>query len=101
MVVKPHDLISKGRRGYAHPAVICRGPEYLRIILRTGVFVAKEFGAASLARPGRRIDLLPALVSRSALSRSNVFVLKEPLHRTQECAFGVLALESEFVDPRL
>src|SRR5208337_1642016 len=30
-----------------------------------------------------------------------VFVLKEPLRRTHECAFGVLALESEFVDPRL
>ena len=31
MVVKPHDFISKGR-GYADPAVICRGPEYLRIL---------------------------------------------------------------------
>jgi protein phosphatase len=29
------------------------------------------------------------------------FVRKEPLRRTHECAFGVLALESEFVDPRL
>ena len=24
----------------------------------------------------------------------------EPLHRVHECAFGVLALESELVDPR-
>jgi hypothetical protein len=29
------------------------------------------------------------------------FVRKEPLHRTHECAFGVLGLESESVDPRL
>jgi hypothetical protein len=29
------------------------------------------------------------------------FVRKEPLRRTHECAFGVLALESEPVDPRL
>jgi protein phosphatase len=32
MVVKSLDFISKGRRGYAQPAVNCRGPEYLRII---------------------------------------------------------------------
>ena len=29
------------------------------------------------------------------------FVRKEPLRRTQECVFGVLALESEPVDPGL
>ena len=28
------------------------------------------------------------------------FVRKEPLRRTHECIFGVLALESEPVDPR-
>ncbi|WP_260796474.1 hypothetical protein [Occallatibacter riparius] len=28
-------------------------------------------------------------------------VRKEPLRRTHECVFGVLALESEPVDPRL
>jgi hypothetical protein len=29
------------------------------------------------------------------------FVRKEPLRRTHECVFGVLALESEAIDPRL
>jgi hypothetical protein len=29
------------------------------------------------------------------------FVRKEPLRRVHECVFGVLALESEAVDPRL
>lgn len=29
------------------------------------------------------------------------FVRREPLHRIHECIFGVLALESEPVDPRL
>jgi len=29
------------------------------------------------------------------------FVRKEPLRLTHECVFGVLALESEPVDPRL
>ena len=29
------------------------------------------------------------------------FVAGEPLHRVHECVFGVLAIESEPVDPRL
>jgi protein phosphatase len=29
------------------------------------------------------------------------FVRNEPLHRVHECVFGVLAMESEPVDPRL
>jgi hypothetical protein len=29
------------------------------------------------------------------------FIKKEPLYRVHECVFGVLALESEPVDPRL
>ena len=29
------------------------------------------------------------------------FVRGEPLHRVHECVFGVLAMESEPVDPRL
>jgi len=29
------------------------------------------------------------------------FVKKEPLRKVHECVFGVLALESEEVDPRL
>ena len=29
------------------------------------------------------------------------FIRKEPLRRVHECVFGVLALESEPVDPRL
>jgi protein phosphatase len=29
------------------------------------------------------------------------FVRREPLYRVHECVFGILALESEPVDPRL
>ena len=36
--------------------------------------------------------------ARPALER---FVRREPLYRVHECVFGVLALESEPVDPRL
>jgi hypothetical protein len=37
------------------------------------------------------------LIAHEALER---FVPGEPLHRVHECVFGVLALESEPVDPR-
>jgi hypothetical protein len=34
-------------------------------------------------------------------ARLERFVRREPLRRVHECVFGVLALESEPVDPRL
>jgi protein phosphatase len=44
------------------------------------------------------IPKLSFVVLIEALER---FVRKEPLRRVHECVFGVLALESEPVDPRL
>jgi hypothetical protein len=35
------------------------------------------------------------------ICRNDDVVRKEPLRRVHECVFGVLALESEPVDPRL
>ena len=100
MVVKPLDFISKGHRGFVQPAIKCRGPEYLRIIYGPEYLLpdnlarlrARALGAKrSLARREFALGL-------EALDR---FVHKEPLRRTHECVFGVLALESEPVDPRL
>jgi protein phosphatase len=100
MVVKPLDFISKGRRGVAQPAIKCRGPEYLRII-----YGAEYLLPENLERlRSRGVGAKRSLASREfalgieALER---FVRKEPLRRTHECVFGVLALESEPVDPRL
>jgi len=99
-VVKPLQFISKGRRGYAQPAVKCRGSEYLRII-----YGPEYLLPANLERlRARGVGAKRSLASREfalgieALER---FVRKEPLRRTHECVFGVLALESEPVDPRL
>jgi len=100
MVVKPHDFISKGRRGYAQPAVKCRGPEYLRIIYGPEYLIPENLERLR----SRGLGAKRSLASREfalgveALER---FVRKEPLRRTHECVFGVLALESEPVDPRL
>ncbi len=91
MVVKPLDFIAKGRRGFVQPAIKCRGPEYLRpdnlARLRARAVGAKR----SLARREFALGI-------EALER---FVHKEPLRWTHECVFGILALESEYADPRL
>jgi protein phosphatase len=100
MVVKPLDFVSTGRRGPAQPGIKCRGREYLRIIY------GPEYDLpANLDRlRGRRLSVKRSLASREfalgieALER---FVRREPLYRVHECVFGVLALESEPVDPRL
>lgn len=100
MVVKPLNFIAEGRRGVTQPAIKCRGPEYLRIIYGPEYLIP-----ANLTRlRSRAVGAKRSLASREfalgieALER---FVRKEPLRLTHECVFGVLALESEPVDPRL
>ena len=100
MVVKPLDFIARGKKGLVQPAVKCRGPEYLRIIY------GPEYDAPGnlerLRRRGvgakRSLALREFAMGVEGLER---FVRREPLRRVHECVFGVLALESEPVDPRL
>ena len=100
MVVKPMDFVVHGRRGLAQPALKVRGREYLRIIY--GPEYAEPQNLERLRR--RSLGAKRSLASREfalgveALDR---FVREEPLRRVHECCFGVLALESEPVDPRL
>jgi protein phosphatase len=100
MVVKPMDFVVRGRRGLAQPALKVRGREYLRII-----YGPEYSEPANLDRLRRRsLGAKRSLAAREfalgveALER---FVREEPLRRVHECCFGVLALESEPVDPRL
>jgi protein phosphatase len=100
MVVKPLDFVTRGPKGLVQPAIKCRGREYLRIIY------GPEYTAD---------DQLPKLRSRGLSGKRSLaarefalgiealerFVAREPLRRVHECVFGVLALESEPVDPRL
>ena len=46
----------------------------------------------------RALALREFALGHEALHR---FVEREPLYRVHECVFGVLALESEAIDPRL
>ena len=100
MVVKPLEFIVKGTKGLVQPAVKCRGPEYLRII-----YGPDYDSASNLPRlKNRGLGAKRSLAMREfALGIEGLerFVRKEPLRRVHECVFGVLALESEPVDPRL
>jgi protein phosphatase len=100
MVVKPSDFIVKGKRGLIQPAVKCRGREYLRIIYGPE-YSAEEHLSRLRSRnlsTKRSLALREFALGIESLDR---FVRHEPLRRVHEPVFGVLALESEPVDPRL
>ena len=100
MVVKPHMFVARGRRGLVQPAVKCRGREYLRIIYGPEYTLPENLDR--LRHRGlsakRSLALREFALGIEALQR---FVQGEPLRRVHECVFGILALESEPVDPRL
>ena len=100
MVVKPLEFVARGPRGLVQPAVKCRGREYLRIIYGpeyTAPENLKRLRQRGLSAK-RSLALREFALGVEGLER---FVQREPLRRVHECVFGVLALESEPVDPRL
>ena len=100
MVVKPSSFIAMKDDELLQPAVKCRGPEYLRIIY--GPEYLEPQNLERLRKRGlnrkRSLALREFALGVEAVER---FVRREPLRRVHECVFGVLALESEPVDPRL
>ncbi|QEH34514.1 Bis(5'-nucleosyl)-tetraphosphatase PrpE [asymmetrical] [Aquisphaera giovannonii] len=100
MVVKPLDFVHRGRRGLSQPAVKCRGREYLRIIYGPEYTEQENLSRLRTRGLGRKRSLA---LGEFALGIEGLerFVRREPLRRVHECVFGVLALESEPVDPRL
>ncbi len=100
MVVKPRNFIARGRRGLIQPAVKVRGREYLRIIYGpeyTADVHLQRLRSRGLGKK-RSLALREFALGVEALAR---FVRGEPLRSVHECVFGILALESEPVDPRL
>jgi protein phosphatase len=100
MVVKPLDVVVQGPKGLVQPGIKCRSREYLRIIY------GPEYTApTNLERlRSRGLGLKRSLAVREfslGIEALHRFVEDEPLYRVHECVFGVLALESEPVDPRL
>lgn len=100
MVVKPLEFVVRGNKGLVQPAVKCRGPEYLRIIYGPEYDAPEHLPRLRARGVGakRSLALREFALGIEALER---FARREPLRRVHECVFGVLALESEPVDPRL
>jgi polynucleotide kinase-phosphatase len=100
MVVKPYNFIEKDGKGLVQPAIKIRGKEYLRIIY------GPEYTATEniVRLKSRGLNAKRGLAMREfALGIEGLqrFTDKEPLRRIHQCVFGVLAMESEPVDPRL
>lgn len=100
MVVKPWDFIARGTQGLVQPAVKCRGREYLRIIYGPEYTLPEHLERlrARALRHKRSLAIREFALGVEALER---FARGEPLRRVHECVFGVLAMESDQVDPRL
>jgi len=100
MVVKPFAFLAQGKKGLTQPAVKCRGREYLRIIYGPEYTLSENMDRlrARSLNGKRALALREFALGMEGLTR---FAAHAPLHQVHECAFGVLALESEPTDPRL
>jgi protein phosphatase len=101
MVVKPVGAVVRDGQGrLVQPGVKCRGREYLRIIY--GPEYTRPENLARLRsrflNHKRSLAIREYALGLEALDR---LAEGEPLWRVHEAVFGVLALESEPVDPRL
>ncbi|PIM69681.1 polynucleotide kinase-phosphatase [Streptomyces sp. JV178] len=101
MVVKPVGAVVRTEQGrLVQPGIKCRGREYLRIIY--GPEYTRPDNLARLR--GRFLNHKRSLAIREyvlGLEALDRLAEGEPLWRVHEAVFGVLALESEPVDPRL
>ncbi len=100
MVVKPLDFLVKHKDRLVQPALKCRGSEYLRIIYGPEYLLPqnlKRLRRRALAGK-RSLAIREFSLGLESLER---FVANDSLRRVHECVWGVLALESEPIDPRL
>ena len=100
VVVKPAQPIVSTKGGFVLPGVKCRGREYLRIIYGPEYLEPANLNRLRQRSLGRKSSLARRefALGIEALDR---FAANEHLARVHECVFGVLALESEPIDPRL
>ena len=100
MVVKPLEGVVTTSRGTVQPALKVRGREYLRIIYGPEYTTPWQIGQLRRRNTGgkRRLALREFALGVEALA---AFVGRSPLRKVHRAVFGVLALESEPIDPRL
>ena len=100
MVVKPLNFTVKTGKGLLQPGIKCRGREYLRIIYGPEYTAPENMERLRPRglRTKRSLALREYALGYEALHH---FVNNAPLYKVHEAVFGVLALETEPVDPRL
>jgi len=100
MVLKPKAFTVRGSKGLIQPAMKVRGREYLRIIYGPDYDMEDNIERLRERGLGKKFSLAEReyILGLEGLQR---FVEKRPLSEIHACALGVLALESEPVDPRL
>ncbi|MDX3832400.1 polynucleotide kinase-phosphatase [Streptomyces europaeiscabiei] len=101
MVVKPVEAVVRSGQGrLVQPGIKCRGREYLRIIYGPEYTRPENLDRlrGRFLNHKRSLALREYALGLEALDR---LAEGEPLWRVHEAVFGVLALESEPVDPRL
>lgn len=97
-MVKPLGERAVDRR--VQPGIKVRGAEYLRIIYGPEYTLEDQLSRLRNRNVGRKRSLATREYALG-LESLDRFVAGEPLWRVHECVFGVLALESDPVDPRL
>jgi protein phosphatase len=100
MVVKPIDAIVGSGSSLVQPGVKVRGREYLRIIYGPEYTDPRNLERLRVRSLGHKRSLALREFSLGIESLDR-FVAREPLFCVHECAFAVLAMETDPVDPRL
>jgi protein phosphatase len=100
MVVKPETYLTWNKGRLVQPAIKCRGREYLRIIYGAEYTLPHQLDRLRQRGTHRKrtLAMRELVLGLEALER---FVAREPLRRIHTPVMGILALESEPVDPRL
>lgn len=100
MVVKPMANLRRNGKNLVQPGIKVRGREYLRIIYGPDYLDPENLRRLKdrSVSHKRSMALREYALGLEALER---FVAKEPLWRVHQAVFGILAMESEPVDPRL
>ncbi|MGN8552265.1 UNVERIFIED_CONTAM: polynucleotide kinase-phosphatase [Microbacterium sp. SLM126] len=100
MVVKPFANLTRTGKGLVQPGIKVRGREYLRIIYGPDYTDPGNLARLRERETGHKRSLAGReyALGIEALHR---FTSGEPLWRVHEAVFGVLALESDPIDPRL
>lgn len=100
MVVKPWSNLTRGAKGWVQPGIKVRGREYLRLIYGPDYLEPENLERLRQRATDRKRSraLQEYILGLQAL---RLTAQDEPLWKVHQMVFGVLALESEPLDPRL